>query len=265
MSESKKSDGSYTISLGLGRRSQQLTRAQKSSSLFSEEPVVLGKVLRRGMPPRKITAEQFEANKIKLTRLAEAGSIIITEPDATTLDKRERAAILSDYAKLQQELTDRLEKAFPDAKRNLPLGMSNEEFVTKVTAEMKAFASASKAHADVAEEAEKSFLASMKAQEEMSKLQAEADAKLKAEEAQKAAEAAAQNPAGDATTTAPVSEAAPAEAVVETVAPVPPAVTEVVLTEVPADKVVESTTPAPSPTAPTSSPEKKGKSRIKKD
>lgn len=58
---------------------KQLTRAQRSSPLFAEEPVVLGKVLRRGGPPRTVTAEIFEQNKSMLLRQAAAGAVEIFE------------------------------------------------------------------------------------------------------------------------------------------------------------------------------------------
>lgn len=80
----------YIISLGF-KPGKALTPAQRLSSLFSEEPVVMGKVMRRGLPPRKITKEQYEANKLHLLRLAKAGSIVITEPDNTLLTPDEIA------------------------------------------------------------------------------------------------------------------------------------------------------------------------------
>jgi hypothetical protein len=60
---------------------KQLTRAQRSSPLFAEEPVVLGKVLRRGGPPRTLTAEIFEQNRSMLLRQAAAGAVEIFEVD----------------------------------------------------------------------------------------------------------------------------------------------------------------------------------------
>ena len=57
-----------------------LTPQQRTSSLFAEEPVVLGKVLRRGSAPLKVTPELFEANKVALLRLEKAGSILIVRP-----------------------------------------------------------------------------------------------------------------------------------------------------------------------------------------
>ena len=56
-----------------------LTVAQRSSSLFAEEPTVMGIVLRRGLPPMKITEEQYERNKVHLVRLESAGAIEITK------------------------------------------------------------------------------------------------------------------------------------------------------------------------------------------
>lgn len=59
-----------------------LTPTQRSSSLFSEEPVVLGKVLRRGSTSIFVPVEQFELNKVSLQRLEKAGSIVIIPPAA---------------------------------------------------------------------------------------------------------------------------------------------------------------------------------------
>jgi hypothetical protein len=67
----------YVITRG-HKPGKSLTPSQRTSSLFAEEPVVLGKVLRRGSKPMHITEAQYEANKAKLLRLVEAGSIVIT-------------------------------------------------------------------------------------------------------------------------------------------------------------------------------------------
>lgn len=71
----------YEIRRGLvsGRN---LTPAQRTSSLFAEEPVVLGKVLRRGGGPLRISDESYELNKMKLLRLEKTGSIVIVRPQA---------------------------------------------------------------------------------------------------------------------------------------------------------------------------------------
>lgn len=66
----------YEIHRGL-KSGQSLNTAQRTSSLFAEEPVVLGKVFRRGYPPIILTESQFELNKTHLIRLEKAGSIII--------------------------------------------------------------------------------------------------------------------------------------------------------------------------------------------
>jgi len=68
----------YVIQHGLARNGRP-NKAQRSSSLFAEEPMVLGKRLRRGLPPMKITEAQFEAHKVKLLRLEKAGAIQITQ------------------------------------------------------------------------------------------------------------------------------------------------------------------------------------------
>lgn len=66
----------YEIHRGL-KSGQSLNTAQRTSSLFAEEPVVLGKVFRRGYPPIVLTETQFELNKTHLTRLEKAGAIVI--------------------------------------------------------------------------------------------------------------------------------------------------------------------------------------------
>jgi hypothetical protein len=57
------------------KTNKPLTQTQRSSGTFSEEPIVLGKVMRRGSSPLRLTAEQFEQQKSKLLRQLLAGSI----------------------------------------------------------------------------------------------------------------------------------------------------------------------------------------------
>lgn len=64
-----------------GFKSGRLTPAQRNSSLFSEEPVIAGKVLRRGMKPLTLTPAQFELAENKLKQLFKAGAIDITVVD----------------------------------------------------------------------------------------------------------------------------------------------------------------------------------------
>jgi len=78
----------YLIELGW-KPGQKLTMAQRTSSLFAEEPVVLGKVLRRRSKPMKVTVEQWKADEAYLLRLAKAGAIKVTEPDSTPLTQEE--------------------------------------------------------------------------------------------------------------------------------------------------------------------------------
>lgn len=66
----------YEISRGV-KFGKNLTTAQRASSKFAEEPVVLGKVLRRGYPPIRISEEQYEANLTQLKTLEKAGAITI--------------------------------------------------------------------------------------------------------------------------------------------------------------------------------------------
>jgi hypothetical protein len=71
----------------------QLTQAQKTSSLFSEEPMVMGKALRRGLPPLRIDEAQFKQNQIMLKRLFDAGAINIKAVDGEkVVDFREEEA-----------------------------------------------------------------------------------------------------------------------------------------------------------------------------
>lgn len=82
-----------------------LTTEQKSSSLFAEEPVVLGQVLRRGSRPLRISAESFEANKSKLLALEKAGSIVIVRPAHGEESELEKAAAKAaeEQAKIEAE------------------------------------------------------------------------------------------------------------------------------------------------------------------
>jgi hypothetical protein len=57
----------------------RLTKMQRTSGLFAEEPTVLGRVLRKGSKPLVVSEEQFQRNKVKLLLLAVAGSIQISE------------------------------------------------------------------------------------------------------------------------------------------------------------------------------------------
>lgn len=75
------------------RHGMQLTQAQKTSSLFSEEPMVMGKALRRGLPPLRIDEAQFKQNQIMLKRLFDAGAINIKAVDGEkVVDFREEEA-----------------------------------------------------------------------------------------------------------------------------------------------------------------------------
>jgi hypothetical protein len=64
---------------------RQLSTAQRTSGLFAEEPVVLGKVLRRGVKPLMVTEEQFKLFKPRLLLLMLAGAI---EVDVIDGDKK---------------------------------------------------------------------------------------------------------------------------------------------------------------------------------
>lgn len=73
----------YEIRRGLKPGTSRLTKAQRTSGTFAEEPVVLGKVFRRGMKPRLLSEEQFQKNKAPLLRLMMSGSIEIFVVDET--------------------------------------------------------------------------------------------------------------------------------------------------------------------------------------
>lgn len=60
---------------------KQLTQTQKSSALFSEEPVVMGRTLRRGSPSMKISIADYKANELRLLQLEKAGAVKITRPE----------------------------------------------------------------------------------------------------------------------------------------------------------------------------------------
>lgn len=67
----------------------QLTTRQRTSGTFAEEPIVLGKVMRRGTRPLLLTTAQFDQNKAKLLRLLLSGSIeifVINGEAASRLD-----------------------------------------------------------------------------------------------------------------------------------------------------------------------------------
>lgn len=65
-----------------------LTQTQRSSGTFAEEPIVLGKVMRRGSSPLRLTPEQFEQQKAKLLRQLLSGSIEIYVVDANKTPAR---------------------------------------------------------------------------------------------------------------------------------------------------------------------------------
>lgn len=75
----------YTITRAF-QDTKQLTSAQRNSSLFAEEPVVLGKILRRGSNPLKISTEDYQKNKPKLLAQQKAGAIKIQYSDGKVED-----------------------------------------------------------------------------------------------------------------------------------------------------------------------------------
>lgn len=70
----------YIITRGF-QEGKALTTSQRSSATFAEEPVVLGRVLRRGSRPMRISGADYRANESKLLHLEKAGSIKIQRPE----------------------------------------------------------------------------------------------------------------------------------------------------------------------------------------
>lgn len=111
-------DTFYIISRGY--EGKALTSAQRKSSLFAEEPVVMGKVLRRGSKPFRLTPAEFEANKDRLRALEAAGAIKIQAPvsDQTFLDEVDQSKIpdkMLEQQKLMQEQEQALAQQRADA------------------------------------------------------------------------------------------------------------------------------------------------------
>jgi len=71
----------YEVRLGY-KTGRPLSKTQRTSGTFAEEPVVLGKVLRRGEKPRLLTEAQFSRFKPQLLRLLLSGSVEIYVVDA---------------------------------------------------------------------------------------------------------------------------------------------------------------------------------------
>lgn len=66
----------YVIKPVVTQHRTNLSHAQRTSPLFSETPVVLGKTLRRGQS-MVISEEQMKANEAHLKRMVDAGSITV--------------------------------------------------------------------------------------------------------------------------------------------------------------------------------------------
>lgn len=95
----------YEIHRGL-RTGKQLTTAQRSSATFAEEPVVLGKVLRRGSRPMIVTDSQFEVHKAAILRQLLSGSIQILAVDGELkVPYTEWAAVTVPVPDLSKELS----------------------------------------------------------------------------------------------------------------------------------------------------------------
>lgn len=74
----------YIITRGF-QEGKQLTTAQKTSPLFAEEPVVLGRVLRRGSKPMRLAEVDYKANERHLLTLEKAGAIKIQRPEVNVM------------------------------------------------------------------------------------------------------------------------------------------------------------------------------------
>jgi hypothetical protein len=77
----------YEIQHGY-KTGKKLTPAQRASGTFAEEPIVLGKVFRRGMKPMMLTEPQFTQHKAPLLRLLLSGSIEIMVVDENKVQTR---------------------------------------------------------------------------------------------------------------------------------------------------------------------------------
>lgn len=92
-------DTAYIITRGF-QEGKQITTAQKTSALFAEEPVVLGRVLRRGSRPMRISKADYNANEHNLLRLEAAGAIKIQRP------KMDVAALIQQDSEIQKKLAE---------------------------------------------------------------------------------------------------------------------------------------------------------------
>lgn len=66
----------YEITSAVGAVRKELSRAQRTSSLFTEAPVLFGKVFRRGTK-MLVGQADMDANKAKVEVLVKAGSISV--------------------------------------------------------------------------------------------------------------------------------------------------------------------------------------------
>lgn len=112
----------YTISRGYNGRT--LTAAQRSSSRFAEEPLVMGRVMRRGTKPFTITEEQYQQYKPQLTQLEKHGSILVKKVE----EKKKKPVI----KKVDPELGE-LVKATAELEKGLPAVASRPSVKTEET------------------------------------------------------------------------------------------------------------------------------------
>lgn len=97
-----------------------LTRAQRNSSLFAEEPRVAGKTLRRGSPPLRLNQEQFERSSTQIKRLFLAGAVdlaLCDGPNRSDLRAELDKAVKAGASK--EEMAEMMIAAF---ERDIPSG-----------------------------------------------------------------------------------------------------------------------------------------------
>lgn len=117
---------------------KNLTPAQRNSSLFSESPRIGGRTLRRGQM-LKFDESQFEANKVLIKRLFDAGAIEIVHVvgdqranlrthkfGVETIEAEKQTGMVEEAVKIAQEIEDKRAKEAMD------------EAIAKADAEAKA-------------------------------------------------------------------------------------------------------------------------------
>jgi hypothetical protein len=115
----------YEIRRGL-KSNGRLSTTQRTSGTFAEEPVVLGKVLRRGMRPMLLNEDQFKQHKSKLLRLLLSGSIdvfVVNGESASRMDYKTATGISATPPARSLEI--------PEGAEVTPVVATKETVVTK--------------------------------------------------------------------------------------------------------------------------------------